>query len=207
MKFLRKAFTIIFTSMTLGISIASAHAIVTPRQAGIGSFNTFTLAVPSEKPEATVAVRIIIPDGLSEVVPDVKSGWKVTTKPGQNDTVTEINWTGGSIPADLRDEFSFSAQVPATTTTLDWKAYQTYADGSVVSWDQAPAVNGDDDDNGSVGPYSTTNVVNDLSGALPAASDSLQASLALVFSIVALLLAGYAVIRTRKLATFPDAAQ
>jgi hypothetical protein len=49
--------------------------------------------------------------------------------------VSEISWTGGNIPAGQRDEFLFSAQAPASSTTIPWKAYQTYADGSVVAWD------------------------------------------------------------------------
>ncbi len=182
-------------ALTLGAGIASAHAVVTPHQAGIGSFNTFTLAVPSEKPEATVSVRLLVPTGLSEVTPDVKPGWKVSTK-GSDDAVTEIDWTGGSIPADLREEFSFGAQVPAQATTLDWKAYQTYADGSVVSWDQA-SVNGDDDSMGDTGPYSTTKVINDL--APVAKPESRTAEVALVFSIIALAMAGFASLRTRIL--------
>ena len=53
--------------------------------------------------------------------------------------VTEIDWTDGNLPVGQRVDFLFQAQVPPTPTTLKWKAYQTYSDGEVVSWDQTPS--------------------------------------------------------------------
>lgn len=55
------------------------------------------------------------------------------------------------------DEFAFTAQSPANETKLTWKAYQTYSDGSVVSWDRGGSSEGGDS-----GPASYTKVVNDL---------------------------------------------
>lgn len=69
-------------------------------------------------------------------------------------------WEGGRIPSGLRDEFLFSAQAPTSAQTLFWKAYQTYVNGSVVSWDQAP--NKGQADFSSFGPYSQTQVIDDL---------------------------------------------
>jgi uncharacterized protein YcnI len=158
------------TLFVLGLSViasnASAHVVVKPDQAGIGAFQTFTMGVPSEKPQATIALRLLMPDGLNYVTPNVKSGWHIDVKK-IGDKTTEIDWTQGSIPAGQRDDFLFSVQVPANPTTLQWKAYQTYQDGSVVSWDQNPMPapsNGAmaDNDFSSTGPYSRTNVVNDL---------------------------------------------
>jgi len=104
------------------------------------------------------------------VSPNVKPGWEINVKKegdGEDAKVTEIDWTGGSIPSGQRDDFLFSAQVPADTTTLQWKAYQTYADGTQVSWDQKPQANMSDDDREAMekkglGPYSETKIVNDL---------------------------------------------
>ena len=85
--------------------------------------------------------------------------------------ITEITWTGGSIPAGQRDDFFFSAQVPAKESSIQWKAYQTYENGDVVSWDQNPAdlKNMTDDEKEEAektgkGPYSETAIINDLSG-------------------------------------------
>lgn len=177
-------------------AVAMAHVAVQPGEVGVGKTQVFSINVPTEKEVPTVGVRIVLPSGLQEVMPTVKAGWQIETKTaGEDDKteVTEISWTGGSIPAEQRDEFSFSAQVPAEATTLQWKAYQTYQDGSVVSWDQTPT-DGHDDAEGDKGPYSTTKVVNDLATTTTNDDKSNQvgpyvvAGLALVVAIVALVI-------------------
>lgn len=161
--------------LALTVSPTFAHVIVYPHQIGIATLQDFTVSVPNEKDNPVVSVRLIIPGGLSSVVPDAIAGWTVTTKgsgSGDNATVTEIDWNGGSIPVGQREEFIFQAQVPPQPATLDWKAYQTYSDGTVVSWDIDPAkmVNLSDAeqdklaDKENKGEYSTTQVINDLSG-------------------------------------------
>lgn len=136
-----------------------AHVVVKPDQVGVAKSQIFSVEVPTEKDNPTIALRLVLPNGLQEVAPGVKPGWTIATKK-DGDNVTEIDWTGGSVPAEQLDTFSFRAQVPAKATTLQWKAYQTYSDGSVVSWDQKP--NGSADATGDKGPYSETKIVNDL---------------------------------------------
>lgn len=195
-------------ALLFGIAaFASAHAVVSPKQANVAQFTDFSLGVPSEKPVATTAVRLLIPDGLNFVTPYVKPGWKIAVKTApasgnaaasdgdmQTTKITEIDWTGGTIPAGQKDAFMFSAQVPAQAATLAWKAYQTYQDGSVVSWDQAPGAKAD----GKTGPYSTTMVINDLGtgnqNPAPAqANKNTIAEIALILSIAALAAAARAV--------------
>ncbi len=204
MKVIGKKFGVVVLSVTilLAAQIASAHSVVTPNQAGVASFTNFSLGVPSEKPQATVSVRLLIPSGLKFVTPFVKPGWTIAVKK-DGDNVTEIDWTGGSIPAEQKDQFMFSAQVPSQPTTLAWKVYQTYKDGSVVSWDQDPAKTGDsDDDSAAVGPYSTTQIVNDLgTGASSTDLEKQQkhstttARVSLAVSVLAALLAAWALSR------------
>ena len=166
------------SSFLLSVSPVFAHAVVKPNTAGIGSFTDFTLGVPSEKDVATVGVKLMLPDGLNNFSPIVKSGWKVDVKtstvnaqPDDDGNLkpvpVEINWTGGSVPAGQKDFFIFSAQVPAKETELDWKIIQTYADGSTVSWTIGPNDQQPKDDKGKpdfskFGPFSKTMVVNDL---------------------------------------------
>lgn len=188
---------------TFGITFAqfaSAHAVVKPAQTGIATFQTFTLEIPSEKTAPTTAVRLLLPDGLNYVSPNVKPGWTIAVKK-DGDKKTEIDWNGGTIPGEQRDELIFSAQVPSTQTVLAWKVYQTYADGSVVSWDQEPGQSKTDTDFANKGPYSTTKVVDDIAVTppTPAADTSKPSSnLALTISIVALVLAAMANYRKRK---------
>ncbi len=153
------SFATLLTLLALTTTSVFAHVVVKPSQAGIGSFQTFTLGVPSEKEVPTVTVRLVLPAGLEEVTVNVKSGWQIEVKK-DTDKATEIIWSGGSIPSEQRDEFSFSTQVPSSATILQWKVYQTYQDRSVVAWDQKPT--GLDDAKDDKGPYSETKVVNDL---------------------------------------------
>ncbi len=146
---------------------AFAHVVVYPNQVGVAAFQEFTVSVPAEKDNPTVAVKLLIPNGLSSVTPNVKAGWTINIKrngAGDDAKVTEIDWTGGSIPPDQRDDFLFQAQVPAKETTLNWKAYQTYQDGSVIAWEHDPKLSRGPDDDSAPPPYSTTKVINDLTG-------------------------------------------
>lgn len=131
----------------------SAHVTVKPKQVGVGERTDFVVSVPTEEDNPTVAVRLIVPEGVTSVRPNVKPGWTIQLKRNASENVTEITWSGGSIPAEQRDEFIFSAQVPTQESTLNWKAYQTYQTGDVVAWDN---------DHAAPKPYSQTSVVNDL---------------------------------------------
>lgn len=188
--------TSLVSSFVLLAGAASAHVVVKPSQVGVAEFQTFTVSVPSEKDVPTTSLRLLIPDGVGNVTPTVKPEWKITTKKDKGQ-VTEIDWNGGSIPADFRDDFTFSAQAPANAAELHWKAYQTYADGSVVSWDAAPTANEDTTDKG---PYSITKVVNDLDNtATQSTQDKSNNTPAYIISIVALALAIVSLIASRLL--------
>ncbi len=183
---------------SLSLSSALAHVVVKPNTAGLAAFQSFAVGVPNEKDVPTVAVRLVIPEGLKHVTPNVKPGWKIDVKKsgtGEDASVTEISWTGGSIPAGQRDEFAFSAQVPATETSINWKAYQTYAGNLVVSWDQAPVENQTQEEKdkmhaGNLGPYSSTKIVNDLApveqstNTTPESSSNSQLKMAVTLSLI-----------------------
>lgn len=164
-------------------AVALAHVIVTPGKVGIGQEIVFNISVPNERASAVTSLRLVIPQGVSEVVPTALSGWQIATT---GTDVMAITWTG-SIPVGQREDFSFGAQAPANATQLDWKAYQTYADGTVVHWDQKPT--GSDDASGNAGPYSVTSVVDDLTNTTaPSTSSDGRASLTLSLSVAALVL-------------------
>lgn len=134
---------------------AFAHVIVTPATVQTAAWQTFNVSVPNEKTDPTVNITLNLPAALQHVSPTVKPGWDITA------TSTTITWSNGSIGVGMRDDFSLSAQVPSNPTTLEWKAYQTYADGTVVSWDQAAnsKATGEVEDKG---PFSVTHIVSTL---------------------------------------------
>lgn len=153
----------IVSAVALAISTGSvfAHVVVRPDEVGVAKYQTFNVSVPNEKDNPTVGLRLVIPSGVKSVTPTVKDGWTIKTQK-DGDNVTEINWTGGSLPAERRDDFSFSAQAPSEETTIQWKAYQTYSDGTIVSWDQDTSKEGEETESENSGPLSQTKVVNDL---------------------------------------------
>lgn len=226
--------SLLFTFLSLLFTFPiSAHVTVKPAEVGVGQRLNFAVSVPTEENNPTTSVRLVIPQGLQSVRPNVKPGWNVQIKrvgesmkgevlnTGEKapdpETVTEIIWSGGQIPAEMRDEFVFSAQAPAEETSLNWKAYQTYSDGAVVAWDADPKTvaeyeknkgqaffsgennpNAGDDDHSAPKPYSITKVVNDLAGSpKPATAQALiqddkESNLPLILSAIAVIISGFA---------------
>lgn len=181
-------------SITLTVpAVALAHVVVTPAQAGVAEELVFNVSVPNERQSDVTSIRLTLPKGVSDVAPTALAGWTISTSKSGAE-VGSITWNG-DIPVGQRQDFSFSAQMPAAAASLDWKAYQTYADGTVVHWDQKP--NGSDDASGNAGPYSVTNVVNDLA-TTSTAGNSPRTTLALTLSIVAIAFSALAFLRTRK---------
>ena len=139
--------------------IAAAHVTVKPSDLKTGAFQTFTVGVPNERTTPTTTVKLEIPENLEYVTPTVKPGWTIKTDThgeGEEKMITAITWTGGQVGVGFRDEFTFSAKVPAQPTEIKWKAYQTYQDGTLVSWDQQPT--SEDKEGGTTGPFSVTKV-------------------------------------------------
>ena len=176
---------------------AFAHVVVTPNTAGVSDRVLFTVGVPNEREAAVTSLKLSIPKGVTDVQPDVMAGWKITTTKNGDD-VTAITWTG-DIPVGQRADFEFKAQVPSTAGDVDWKAYQTYADGVVVSWDQAPTST-EATDTAATGPYSITKVSNDLAQTpTPIASKpNIQTTLALVVSAAAIVFSIFALLWRRR---------
>jgi len=184
---------------SLSVGVASAHVVVKPAEVGVAARQSFTVGVPNEKEVPVVKVRLVVPDGVKSVTPNVMPGWTIDIAKdgtGESAVVKEITWSGGSIPAGQRVDFALSAQAPAKATTLQWKAYQTYEDGTEVAWDQAPDATGHDAEGGNTGPYSETKIVDDLSqdstGTTTAdttteTQGNSRVNLAIVLSVVALL--------------------
>lgn len=201
---MKKIILSVFVSLGIfGWQSVSAHVVVKPAQVGVGAFQTFTVGVPNEKTSGVYMLRLIVPEGLEYVTPNVKPGWKIYVKKngtGENAKVEEITWYTGFIPAGERDDFIFSAKVPTATTTLIWKAYQSYADGTVVAWDIASSDQPKDEkgesDFSKSGPYSETSVVDDLSGTVK--NTNSHDPLVLTLSIIALLVSAGALGLTLK---------
>jgi uncharacterized protein YcnI len=195
MKNLYQFFALFGISATLLFSSVStfAHVVVKPETAKPASYQTFTVAVPNEKDIPTIKVRLVLPEGIESVSVTNKIGWTANIlKEGAK--AKEIEWSGGVIAKDFRDEFSFSTKTPAKEGELPWKAYQTYQDGTVVNWDQAPTSDHGDEKKESgekTFPYSKTSITTSEESH-STASSNLQSILLWVVSLVALLVSAIA---------------
>lgn len=191
-----------FLIMTLGLlflltPFASAHVVVGPAQAVAGERVTFSVSVPNEKDVPVTGLKVAIPAGFDDVTPTVHSGWTIEATL-TDDKPVAITWSGGEIPAGQRDDFTFRAQVPAKVKELQWKAYQTYADGTTVAWDQTPSDT--ETESETSGPYSVTAVSAEAATTKPDGEKSSGASIASVLAISLAALAGsiFALLRKNK---------
>ncbi|HSW99872.1 MAG TPA: DUF1775 domain-containing protein [Patescibacteria group bacterium] len=186
---------LIATGIMLTPAIASAHVVVSPSTITVGEEATFSMSVPNEREAPITQVKISIPNSVSEVTPTVHAGWTITTEKS-GDTITSIIWSEGQIPAGQREDFTFSAAAPADAGALNWKAYETYSDGTLVSWNQVP--NGTDKDNPALlnGPYSITKVQEDDSNASTSVRND-HSTLALLAAIAAIGLSAWTIVRAR----------
>jgi uncharacterized protein YcnI len=131
---------------------AWAHVTVDPSTAPRGAEVTLGFRVPNEEATAsTVKVQIFFPSDhpILGVDPEKAPGWTdqihtaplnppVNTDDGPvTSYVSEVDWSGGSIPPGHFEEFFVLAQqLPTTTDQVVFKALQTYSDGTVVRWIQ-----------------------------------------------------------------------
>lgn len=129
-----------------GIAPASAHVHAVSDNAVRGGHAIVTFSVPNESPTgaATTALTIKLPD-VASALTEAMPGWtaKLDRDPTAG-TVHSVTWTAahaGGIPADQFGLFRISLTLP-DTDSVSFPAAQTYADGSVVNWDQPPLPGG-----------------------------------------------------------------
>lgn len=177
-----------------------AHVTVSPKTAQTGERVTFTVSVPNEKELATTELRLVVPDTLEGAQPTIVAGWEIETV-GEREQIREITWSGGNIPAGQRADFTLKGQVPASAGKIEWKAYQTYADGKVVAWDQSESSHGHAEGaSKESGPLSVTNIsdeaVETTGGA--AGAQGMSQIIPLGVGLIALIVAVFALARKTK---------
>lgn len=138
--------TVLCVGSAVGIGPASAHVHAVSDNAVRGAQAIVTFSVPNESPTgaATTALTVKLPD-VASALTEAMPGWaaKFDRNPAAG-TVGSVTWTAaraGGIPADQFGLFRISLTLP-DTDTVSFPATQTYADGSVVNWDQPPLPGG-----------------------------------------------------------------
>jgi uncharacterized protein YcnI len=131
------AFTLAVLAALVAAATASAHAHVSPSVVPAKDSQVFTLAVPTEKEDAsTTKIEFTPPEGFSidSFVPS--PGWKrdvQKTGTGEDALITKVTWDGGNVPTDEDAAFSFLGRTDSSKT-YTFGVRQTYSDGSVVDW-------------------------------------------------------------------------
>ncbi|MBO7744679.1 YcnI family protein [Paenibacillus sp. MWE-103] len=125
-------------SLFLFASMASAHVTVQPKQTTQGSYEVFSVRVPSESENVTTTgVKVTVPDGVAISRVEPKAGWKYDLELAPDTkAVKSITWTaeGAGLAQTEFTDFRISGKVADDAAQLVWKAYQTYSDKSVVEW-------------------------------------------------------------------------
>ena len=123
---------------TLGILLvvqgAFAHVTISPRESSAGATETYSMRVPTERDSATIRIEAEFPMGLTVSDFEPKDGWAVEPTTNPEGYVVNVVWSGGSIPPEQAEEFTFTVQNPEAATTLVWRVVQTHADGSTAEW-------------------------------------------------------------------------
>ncbi len=124
----------------LAAETAFAHVTVQPKEVPQGSYQVFTVLVPTERPSATTGVKIVIPDGVEISRFEPKPDWTYETEIDGEGKIVSVTWkaVGAGLGETEFGEFRMQGKVAGDATELVWKAYQTYADGEVVAWTGAP---------------------------------------------------------------------
>jgi uncharacterized protein YcnI len=163
---------------------ASAHARISPPVSVSGTLQLYSLAVPTEKANAsTTQIVLTVPAGFSidSFVPS--PGWhRVLQQTGSGDSavIQKVTWSGGSVPTEEDSLFQFLGE-PTKSGTYTFQVEQTYSDGSVVNWSD-PETGAD--------PAPTIQAKSSLGGG----GVGLLTIVALVVGVVGLLVGGVALV-------------
>jgi uncharacterized protein YcnI len=131
--------TVLALLIVLGLpAVALAHARVSPAVSLSGELQLYSLAVPTEKENATTTkIVLTVPPGfgVDSFVPP-PPGWSQSVRSsgsGEEAVVQQVTWTGGKTPTGQDSMFQFLAQ-PSKPGTYTFHVQQTYSDGSIVDW-------------------------------------------------------------------------
>jgi len=138
----KKAFLVTALAALVVPTVAFAHARVSPPVSLAKQLQLYSLAVPTEKDNATTAkIVLTVPAGFSidSFVPS--PGWHRVlqqTGSGESAVIQKVTWSGGAVPTEEDSLFQFLAE-PSASGTYTFEVQQTYSDGSIVNWDGSEA--------------------------------------------------------------------
>jgi uncharacterized protein YcnI len=176
--------------IVLGVpAVALGHARVSPAVSLSGELQLYSLAVPTEKENAsTTKIVLTVPSGfgIDSFVPP-PTGWSQSVKStgsGEEAVVQQVTWTGGKTPTGQDSMFQFLAQ-PSKPGTYTFHVRQTYSDGSIVDWTGPES---------SESPAPTIEAASSLGGG---GGTSVLTIVALIIGVLGLAVGGFALVSGR----------
>lgn len=147
--FVRRTMTVtlgaamLYLGPAAAITTASAHVEASSSDAVRGGTALVSFQVPNESTTgAATTVLTIDVSNVSAVRTEAMAGWASTLdRDAGTGSVTSVTWTaapGSGIGVGEFGVFRISAKLP-DTNSVRFAATQTYADGTVVKWDQPSA--------------------------------------------------------------------
>ena len=109
-----------------------------------------------------------------------------------NERVSQITWSGGSIPPGQFQQFRVALGLPANADSLTFKALQTYSNGQIVRWIETSAPGGAEPEHPA--PVLKLTSGSETATAAPASSSSSNDNDSNALAIVAIVVGGLALI-------------
>ncbi|GIG21922.1 hypothetical protein Cch01nite_26460 [Cellulomonas chitinilytica] len=181
--------TALAATLTLLPTAAQAHVRVVPESTTAGGWTVLTFRVPTESDTAsTTAVTVDLPldTPLVHVATKQVPGWTATVEEAElpepvdvhGTTLTRapahVTWTadpGSEIAPGQFQELALQVgPLPDAGTELVLPAHQSYSDGTVVDWDDAPVAGGEEPEHPA--PVLTTTADQDAPDVAPVAAST-----------------------------------
>jgi uncharacterized protein YcnI len=119
--------------------VAFAHVEIERNGAvGADGMVAATLTVPNEETTSgTVKIQLVFPAApkITTATATAVNGWTATVEKSGAGAVTQITWVGGPLTGTNKVELPLSlGPVSGDVKTMEFKAVQTYEDGTEVRW-------------------------------------------------------------------------
>ena len=117
--------------LVLSVAFLDAHVVVTPRESTAGAEQTYTVRVPTEGTVSSTSIELEIPAGVHVMQVATGDGYTFDVKK-DGSRIVSITWKQEIKPKEFK-LYTFTAHNPQPGA-MQWKAHQTFADGSLIHW-------------------------------------------------------------------------
>ena len=120
---------------------AMAHVVAAPGEAKAGSYSAIAFRVghACAAGDATLKLRVEIPDGVASARPQPKPGWTIDIEKSDakpEGRATAVTWTG-RLPDDQFDDFALLMKLPPQAGSLVFPVIQSCEKGE-SQWTEIP---------------------------------------------------------------------